>query len=115
MLFKCTLIIIQVTFFIFLRNNILHASEIDRLIEQSPNIPLNIVKQFGKKFNEYNFMKPQILEIYGVDIYEDDEDEIERREHEILEKHQKREEDIDRKSTRLNSSHWHVSRMPSSA
>ena len=32
MLFKCTLIIIQVTFFIYLRNNILHASEIDRLI-----------------------------------------------------------------------------------
>ena len=32
MLFKCTLIIIQVMFFIYLRNNILHASEIDRLI-----------------------------------------------------------------------------------
>jgi hypothetical protein len=79
-------------------------SEIDRLIEQSPNIPLNIVKQFGKKFHEYDFMKPQILEIYGVDVYKDDEDEIERREHEILEKHQKREEDIINKERKRRQS-----------
>lgn len=79
-------------------------SEIDRLIEQSPNIPLNIVKQFGKKFHEYDFVKPQILEIYGVDVYEDDKDEIERREHEILEKHKKREEDIIEKEKKRRQS-----------
>ena len=31
-------------------------SELDRLIEQSPNIPLHIVKQFGAKFKDYVHM-----------------------------------------------------------
>ena len=49
--------------------------ELDRLIEQSPNIPLHIVKLFGKKFAEANFIKPDILEITGVEVYKDDEKE----------------------------------------
>ena len=79
-------------------------SEIDRLIEQSPNIPLSIVKQFGKKFQEYDFVKPQILEICGVDVYEDDADEIARREQEILEKHKKHEEEIIEKARQRRES-----------
>ena len=47
----------------------------DRLIEQSPNIPLHIVTLFGKKFAEANFIKPDILEITGVEVYKDDEKE----------------------------------------
>ena len=47
--------------------------ELDRLIEQSPNIPLHIVKLFGKKFAEAEFIKPDILEITGVEVYKDDE------------------------------------------
>tara|TARA_B110001450_G_scaffold1450_2_gene1687 strand:- start:7598 stop:8632 length:1035 start_codon:yes stop_codon:yes gene_type:complete len=46
--------------------------EIDRLIEQSPNIPLHIVKLFGKKFQNTTFIKPDILEITGVEVYKDD-------------------------------------------
>lgn len=46
--------------------------EIDRLIEQSPNIPLHIVKLFGKKFQDSSFIKPDILEITGVEVYKDD-------------------------------------------
>lgn len=47
--------------------------ELDRLIEQSPNIPLEIVKLFGKKFQENSFVKPDILEISDVEVYKDSE------------------------------------------
>jgi hypothetical protein len=46
--------------------------ELDRLIEQSPNVPLHIVKLFGKKFEKSAFIKPDILEITGVEVYKDD-------------------------------------------
>ena len=59
-------------------------SELDRYIEQSPNIPLHIVKQFGTKFKDYTFIKPQILEITGVDVYKENSEERERREEEAL-------------------------------
>ena len=47
--------------------------DLDRLIEQTPNIPLHIVKLFGKKFKGTAFVKPDILEITGVEVYKDDE------------------------------------------
>ncbi len=65
-------------------------SELDRLIEQSPNIPLHIVKQFGAKFKDYTFIKPQILEITGVDVYKENSEEREKREEEALMRFQKR-------------------------
>lgn len=46
--------------------------ELDRLIEQSPNIPMHIVKIFGKTFEGKSFIKPDILEISGVEIFRDD-------------------------------------------
>ena len=49
--------------------------ELDRLIEQSPNIPLHIVKTFGKKFENTDFYKPDILQITGVEVYKDNEKE----------------------------------------
>lgn len=49
--------------------------ELDRLIEQSPNIPIDILRRFGKKFALDKFNKPEILEIVAVDIYIDDEKE----------------------------------------
>lgn len=49
--------------------------ELDRLIEQSPNIPLHIVHTFGKKFAGADFIKPDILEITGVEVYKDSEKE----------------------------------------
>ena len=53
--------------------------ELDRLIEQSPNVPLHIVKLFGKKFEKAEFIKPDILEITGVEVYKDDEKEKENK------------------------------------
>ena len=50
-------------------------SELDRLIEQSPNIPMDILHKFGKKFDNDGFTKPDILKITPVDIYIDDEKE----------------------------------------
>lgn len=50
-------------------------NELDRLIEQSPNIPMDILRKFGKKFNKKQFNKPEILEITPVDIYIDNEKE----------------------------------------
>ena len=38
-----------------------------------PNIPLHIVHQFGKKFEKADFIKPDILEITGVEVYKDNE------------------------------------------
>ena len=35
------------------------------------NIPLEIVKLFGKKFEGNAFVKPDILEITGVEVYKD--------------------------------------------
>uniref|UniRef100_A0A6C0C718 SLATT domain-containing protein n=1 Tax=viral metagenome TaxID=1070528 RepID=A0A6C0C718_9ZZZZ len=64
-------------------------SELDRLIEQSPNIPLSIVKQFGAKFKDYTFIKPQILEITGVDVYKENSEEIAKREQDALERFNK--------------------------
>ena len=51
--------------------------ELDRLIEQSPNVPLHIVKTFGKLFEKSNFYKPDILQITGVEVYKDNEKEKE--------------------------------------
>ena len=55
-------------------------NEIDKLIEQSPNIPLSILKQFEEKFKNHNFIKPDILDITSVDIYvNNEEEEFERK------------------------------------
>lgn len=63
-------------------------AELDRLIEQSPNIPEDIVKKFDKAFikrdasgnkidDESTFYKPEILEIRPVKIYEKTKEERE--------------------------------------
>lgn len=50
-------------------------TELDRLLEQSPTIPLNLVQQFGLKFRDSTFRKPDILEIKEVDIFRKEVDE----------------------------------------
>ena len=66
-------------------------AELDRLIEQSPDIPEDIVKQFVKRFpepqtdssgnptNEYDFFRPEILDIKPISIYRDKEAELKRK------------------------------------
>jgi hypothetical protein len=65
-------------------------AELDRLVEQSPNIPEMIVNGFMKRFpepekdasgnlsNGYNFFRPEILDIKPITIYRDKEEEIKR-------------------------------------
>lgn len=66
-------------------------SEMDRLIEQSPNIPEDIVKLFDKTFikrdkkgnkldDDNAFYKPEILDIRPVEIYKKTSKEIEEEE-----------------------------------
>jgi hypothetical protein len=50
-------------------------NELDRLIEQSPNIPIEIIREFGEKFKDTSFMKPEILNITAVEVYVDDKKE----------------------------------------
>ena len=54
-------------------------NELDRLIEQSPNIPIEIVNEFGTKFKDTTFMKPEILNITDVEVYHDDRKEKAKR------------------------------------
>ena len=59
--------------------------ELDRLIEQSPNIPLHIVKYFGKSFSDASFIKPDILEISDVEIFKDSENKKKLEEQRVME------------------------------
>lgn len=66
-------------------------TELDRLIEQSPNIPEALIKQFMKRFpepeydasgvpnNNYDFFRPEILDIRPIKIYRDDAAELARK------------------------------------
>ena len=79
-------------------------NELDRLIEQSPNIPIEIINEFGAKFKETTFMKPEILNITDVEVYIDDRKEKVKRkmqelkEAEILRSTFLKEEAVRRKS-----------------
>ena len=48
-------------------------NELDRLLEQSPQIPNDILKMFSKKFKDSQLYKPEIITINGVEIYEDND------------------------------------------
>jgi hypothetical protein len=51
--------------------------EIDRLIEQSPSIPKEVLRDFDRKFSgEDGLEKPEIVVIKKIDIYEDPENKI---------------------------------------
>ena len=59
--------------------------ELDKLIEQSPNIPQHIIHKFSKRFEKKAFFKPNILDINPIQIYIDD-DEEERKAIKLIEK-----------------------------
>ena len=73
---------------------VLCRQELDRLIEQSPNIPNTIVKLFANRFKDSAFFKPDILDIRPVDIYKNDIDEEARERNKILEDEKLRREEI---------------------
>ena len=70
-------------------------TELDRLIEQSPNIPDDVIKIFIKQFppkdkdgNSINqFFKPEIFEIKAVEIYQDNDEEEEKLQLALQKKH----------------------------
>ena len=67
-------------------------TELDRLIEQSPNIPEPIVKKFGKRFENHEFIKPDILDIRSVEIYIQDEAQERLKRAQILAEEEKKNE-----------------------
>ena len=77
-------------------------SELDKLIEQSPNIPINILKKFEKKFKDKEFMRPDILEISAVEIYiPDDEEQRKEREKIFKEEKEKRKKIIEEEKSSI--------------
>lgn len=67
-------------------------TELDRLIEQSPGIPETIVKKFGKRFENHEFIKPDILDIRSVEIYIQDEAQERLKRAQILAEEEKKKE-----------------------
>jgi len=51
-------------------------TEIDRLIEQSPAIPKNVLYDYEKQFSGRGLSEPEIIVINKVDIYEDQENKV---------------------------------------
>ena len=77
-------------------------SELDKLIEQSPNIPIKILKKFEKKFKDKEFMRPDILEISAVEIYiPDDEEQRKEREKIFKEEKEKRKKIIEEEKSSI--------------
>lgn len=68
--------------------------ELDKLIEQSPSIPLNILSSFDKKFKNYDFIKPDILEITSVEVYKNNEIEEMKMKEEIINRERERRKSI---------------------
>ena len=68
--------------------------ELDKLIEQSPSIPLSILSKFDKKFSESDFIKPDILEITSVEIYRNNELEESKIKEKLLQLEKEKREQI---------------------
>ena len=67
--------------------------QLDRLLEQSPDLDDATINKFEKRFKKHDFHKPAIIDLRSVDVYKDDEAELARRKREILEQdfeHRKR-------------------------
>ena len=47
--------------------------EYDRLIEQSPFLPQNIITSFARRFRTENFAKPEIIVLSEVNIFKEQE------------------------------------------
>ena len=68
--------------------------ELDKLIEQSPSVPLSILSEFDKKFKESDFIKPDILEITSVEVYRNNELEEKKIKDELLRLEKEKRESI---------------------
>tara|TARA_B100000674_G_C37885632_1_gene936509 strand:+ start:566 stop:1489 length:924 start_codon:yes stop_codon:yes gene_type:complete len=68
--------------------------ELDKLIEQSPNIPMSVLKEFEKRFRDKDFMRPDILEISAVEIYVPDDKEKQKEREQIFKEEQEKRKKI---------------------
>lgn len=68
-------------------------NELDRLIEQSPNVPQKILLEFSSRFANSEFVKPDILEIKQVEVYIDEE-EVKEKMQKIADREMKRRRSI---------------------
>lgn len=53
--------------------------EIERLQTSAPDLPLGIVRTFGRRFRKTAMSKPNILKLFPVEVFEDDYIEAEKR------------------------------------
>lgn len=60
--------------------------EMDRLYEKAPDIPLDMVRAFAKRFAGTNFKKPNILDIRSVEVYDTDTEAYELRRSQAVER-----------------------------
>ena len=89
-------------------------NELDRLIEQSPNIPTAIVTEFAKKFNQSAFFKPDILDITPVEIYKNDaEAERKKKEEEFVREQEHRKQIIEEEEAKRQKIMNEISREQS--
>lgn len=48
--------------------------QLDRLLEQSPDLDDQVIKQFEKKFRDHDFYKPAIIDLRAIDVYKNDDE-----------------------------------------
>ena len=53
--------------------------EIERLQNSAPDIPISIVRAFGRRFKKSDFRKPDILQLFPIHIYREPESPEEKR------------------------------------
>ena len=51
-------------------------TQLDRLLEQSPDLDDSTINKFEKRFKKHDFHKPAIIDLRSVDVYKDDEAEL---------------------------------------
>lgn len=59
--------------------------EIERLQNSAPDIPISIVRAFGRRFRKADFRKPDILQLFPIHIYREPESPEEKRIKQLVE------------------------------
>lgn len=53
--------------------------QLDRLLEQSPDLDDKVINYFEKKFHAHDFHKPAIIDLRSVAVYKDNEDAVKKK------------------------------------
>ena len=60
-------------------------AQLDRLLEQGPNLDDKVISKFDEKFKNHKFFKPAIIDLRPVEVYKDDVEEEARKKQKLLE------------------------------